>query len=178
MELLIRNAEGNVSPPDREYAAKKLGKLERFLHQAQKVEMVHREDKLMHHLEVTVFADGLTIRGEEHDESVRAAIDRVASKLESRLRKFKGRLIDRHRGRGNHVPAGYSEVADEEEVDESIRVVEHKQFLVKPMGVEEAALQMEMSDQNFFVFRNEADQQFTVLYKRKDGKYGLMHPEM
>lgn len=180
MELLVRNAEGNVSDRDRDYAAKKLGRLDRYLHQAQKVEMVHREEKQMHHLEVTVFADGMTIRGEEHDLSIRAAIDRVADKLETRMRKFKGRLIDRHRKKGSHIPNGLVEehVEPDETENGVIRVSEHKHFLVKPMSVEEAALQMEMIDHAFFVFKNESDGQFSVLYRKKDGSFGLMHPEV
>jgi putative sigma-54 modulation protein len=179
MELLVRNAEGNIPDGEREYAARKLGKLERFLNQAQKVEMVHREDKLQHHVEITVFADGMTIRGEEHDSSLRAAIDKVSDKLENRLKRFKGRLVDRHRRKGNHVPIGLTEEpAAEEDSHPPFKLAEHKQFLVKPMSVEEAALQMEMVDHPFFVFRNEEDQQFAVLYKRKDGRYGIMHPEI
>lgn len=178
MEVLVRNAEGNVSQADREYAAKKLGRLDRYLHQAQKVEMVHKEDKLQHHVEITVFADGMTIRGEEHDESLRAAIDRVSDKLEVRLRKFKGRLVDRHRRKGNHIPSGFAEVAEDEVVDEHVHIVEHKHFLIKPMSIDEAALQMEMMSIPFYAFQSEKNNQLTIIYKRKDGKVGLMHPEM
>lgn len=179
MEVLVRNAEGNVSQSDREYAAKKLGRLDRYLHRATKVEMVHREEKLAHHVEITVFADGLTIRGEDHDASLRAAIDKVSDKLEVRLRKFKTRMVDRHRRHGNHIPQGFQEVAPDEEEDEShVKVAEHKHFLVKPMSVDEAALQLEMISMPFYAFKNDADGQFSVLYRRKDGKYGLMHPEL
>lgn len=184
MELLVRNAEGNLKPVDREYAAKKLGRLDRFLNKATKVEMVHREEKHSRHnghrVEITVFADGLCIRGEEYDTEIRAAIDRVSDKLESRLLRFKERLIDRHRRKGNNVPPALASLPEEEPNDSipHVEIRERKQFLLKPMTVDEAALQMEMVDHPFFVFRNEDTGRFEVLYKRRDGRYGLLQPEV
>ncbi len=179
MEVLVRNAEGNVSKKDREYAAKKLGRLDRFFNSAQKVEMVHREEKLGHRIEITVFADGFTIRGEESDSSLHAAIDKVSDKLETRLRKLKGRIVTSHRRRGHPVPAALEEVDEghDETSNGHISIKERKQFLLKPMSTDEAALQMEMVGHPFFVFKNETTGQVAVLYKRKDCKYGLIEPE-
>lgn len=178
MDVLVRNAEGNVSKIDREYAAKKLGRLDRYFNSAQKVEMVHRAERNGHRIEITVFADGFTIRGEEHDADLQAAIDKVSDKLENRLRKLKGRLIRAHRGRGNQgLPPALAEAATEPDEDAHIQIRERKQFLLKPMTADEAALQLEMVDHPFYVFKNEATQQFAVLYRRKDGKYGLIAPE-
>ncbi|GMV88873.1 MAG: ribosomal subunit interface protein [Chthonomonas sp.] len=176
MEVLVRNAEGNVTQRDREYAAKKLGRLDRYFSQAQKVEMVHRKEKHGHRIEITVFADGLTVRGEEHDLTVRAAIDRVTDKLETRLRRLKGRLLHNHRKRGATPPSALQEIhADEEEAD-LLPLAERKQFDPKPMSIEEAALQMEMVDHPFFVFTNSETRRTEVIYKRRDGKYGLLEP--
>jgi len=181
MDLLVRNAEGNVSKRDRDYAALKLGKLDRYFHAAQKVEMVHREEGLGHRIEITVFADGFTIRGEEFDSNVHAAIDKVSDKLESRLRKLKGRIISTHRRRGHGVPPALEDHADEAEThlngNGHFEVKERKSFLLKPMSPEEASLQMEMVDHPFFVFKNEISGQIAVLYKRKDQRYGLIEPE-
>lgn len=176
MELLVRNAEGNVPPKQRDYAAKKLSKLERYFHKANKVEMVHSEQKGIHRLEVTVFADGFIIRGDESDTSLKSCIDRVSEKLESRLRKLKRRLVDSHRRRGaKEIPIALEE-SHEEEHDHA-KIVERKQFLLKDMSADEAALQMELVDHPFFVFRNSDSGRFSVLYKRKDGNYGLVEPE-
>lgn len=177
MEVLVRNAEGNLSPHDREYAAQKLGKLDRFFHQAQKVEIVHREMKLGHRIEVTVFADGFTVRGEEIDSSVRAAIDIVSEKLDVRLRRLKQRMVQHHRKGGKKIPQGLVEEPEPDHVDQ-FEIKERKTFLVKPMAADEAALQMEMVGHPFFVFRNEDTNRVEVLYKRKDGKYGLLQPEV
>lgn len=177
MEFLVRNAEGNVTMRDREYAAEKLGKLERFFHQAQKVEMVHREEKSGHRLEITVFADGFTIRGEDTEPTLREAIDRVCDKLEARLKRLKGRLVKSHRKKGFAPPAGL-ESDQEAENDGFIEIRERKTFLLKPMSPEEAALQMEMVGHPFFVFKNELSSQIEVLYKRRDGQYGILQPEI
>ncbi|MEQ1823035.1 MAG: ribosome-associated translation inhibitor RaiA [Fimbriimonadaceae bacterium] len=175
MEVLVRNAEGNVSAQDREYAAKKLGRLDRFFNAAQRVEMVHRTDKLGHRVEITVFADGYTIRGEEHDANLLAAIDKVGDKLEGRLRKLKTRLVDSHRKRGTEkLPPGLEEPHHEEH---HVEIKERKTFLLKPMSPDEAALQLEMVDHPFFIFRNEDTNRISVLYRRKDGRYGLLEPE-
>ncbi len=177
MELLVRNAEGNVPERHRDYAAKKLGKLDKYFHKATRVEMVYHEQKGKHRLEVTVFADGFTVRGEERDSSLRACIDRVSDKLEKRLSSLKGRLIDSHRRRGaKRMPAALSE--EKPPKAPQTRIVERKQFLVKPMSPDEASLQMELVGHPFFVFRNSDSGQFAVLYKRKGGTYGLLEPEM
>lgn len=183
MEVLVRNAEGNLSERDREYAAKKLSRLDRFFHQAHKVEIVHREEKQAHkpshRIEITVFADGFTVRGEEHDESVAAAIDKVSEKLENRLRRLKSRLIKNHRRKGAQVPNGLViEEEHPEEHEEHVEIRERKTFLLKPMSIDEAALQLEMIDHPFFLFKNEQSGSVELLYRRKDGRYGLLQPEM
>ncbi|MCX7799229.1 MAG: ribosome-associated translation inhibitor RaiA [Fimbriimonadales bacterium] len=177
MEVLVRNAEGNVSERDREYAAKKLGRLSRYFNQAQRVEMVHREERGGHRVEITVFADGLTIRGEEHDSNLRAAIDHVSDKLENRLKRLKERMRTHARKRGVELPPALAEEDEEPVENHEVRVKERKQFLLKPMTVEEAALQMEMLGHPFFVFKNRDSNAIEVLYKRKDGHYGLLQPE-
>ncbi len=177
MEILVRNAEGNLSHSDKDYAAQKLGKLDRYFHQANKVEIVHREEKLSHRIEITVFADGFTVRGEEHDASVRAAIDKVSEKMENRLRRLKTRIIHNHRRKGHAPPTGLQEEPHESSEDHALDIRERKQFVLKHMSPEEAALQLEMIDHPFFVFRSEDSGNVEVLYRRKDGKYGLLQPE-
>jgi putative sigma-54 modulation protein len=177
MEIMVRNAEGSLGQKDREYAIAKMGKLQRFFNHAQRVEIVHREDKRGHRIEVTVFADGFTVRGEEADHSPRAAIDLVAEKIENRLRRLKTRIVQRYRRKGGKVPEAYAEDTNHQAGEEPFEIKERKTFLVKPMATEEAALQMEMVGHPFFVYRSEDSGQIEVLYKRKDGRYGLLQPE-
>ncbi|MBL8065370.1 MAG: ribosome-associated translation inhibitor RaiA [Chthonomonadaceae bacterium] len=180
MDILIRNAEGNLSNEDREYAVKKLGKLDRYFHVATKVEIVHRQEKQSHRpahrVEVTVHADGLFLRGEDHDVSIHAAIDKVSDRMETRLKKLKHKLASAYRTRGKAVPPALEETSDYMEEDRS-PVVERKRFVMKPMGLEEAILQMELSGHPFFMFRNEHGAS-ELLYKRESGGYGLLSPDM
>jgi len=182
MEVLIRNAEGNLSQKDRDYAAKKLGKLDRYFNKATKVEFVHREvhrgKRDAHKVEVTIFADGLVIRGEEEDASIQAAIDIVGDKLENRLRRIKKRLVSKYRHSGDTIPKGFEEEAPDDEQSDRIQLKERKQFLVKPQTIEEAALEMDLLGYPFFVFKNEYTNRVEVLYRRKDGAYGLLEPEV
>lgn len=182
MEVLIRNAEGNLSASDREYAAAKLGRLDRYFNKASRVELVHRElhhgKKPSHRVEVTIFADGLTVRGEEEDQSVTAAIDLVGEKLENRLRRIKKRLVNKYRHSGESIPKGFEEPSSVEEADERAVIKERKQFLVKPQSIDEAALEMDLLGYPFFVFKNEYTNRVEVLYRRKDGAYGLLEPEV
>lgn len=177
MEVLVRNAEGNLTAKDLEYAAKKLGHLDRYFNRAKKVEIVHREEKLTHHIEVTVFADHFTVRGEEDDASITAAIDKVADKLENRLRKLKSRLVKNHRRKGADIPKGLVDEQEPHDDDHHVDIKARKQFLLKPMVLEEAALQMELIDHPFFVFRNEVSNELEILYKRKDGRFILFLAE-
>lgn len=176
METLLRNAEGNLAPNDREYAAKKLGRLDRYFRHANRVEIVHRAEKLGHKIEVTVFADGLTLRGEERDASVRAAIDLVAEKLESRLRKVKGRLAKEQKRRGHReLPEELVEAELEPEF-EGMKVTQRKTFMLKPMSLEEALLQMELLGHPFFLFTNQDTRQTEVVYRRSNGTAGHLSP--
>lgn len=172
MELLVRNAEGNVPRRHRDYAAKKLSKLSRFFNKATRVEMVHSEQKGKHSLEVTVFADEFKIRGEERDSSLQACIDRVSEKLERRLRRLKHRLIDSHRRRGSKkLP---TELAGAQSPPrKSLPKFERTRIPVKPMSPEEAALQMDLVDQPFMPFHDPESGKTSLIYRMRTGGYGI-----
>lgn len=176
MEILVRNAEGFVSSRDRDYATQKLGRLGRYCPTAQRVELVHRKDRGLHRLQITIFAGGQTVRGEEQDASLTAAIDKVFDKLHAQLTKLKGKLTSGHR---RQPSLGHASVeAPREEPTPTKMLKERKTFLVKPMSAQEAAMQMDLMDVPFFVYKDEDSSQMSVLYKRKDGHYGLLEPEM
>lgn len=183
MEVLVRNAEGNLDVTDRDFAAQKLGRLDRYFNKASRVELVHRElrygKREAHRVEVTIFADGMTVRGEEEDANLRAAIDLVAEKLENRLRRIKKRLVNKYRHNGAAIPKGFEDHDHvEEEPEDHVVIKERKQFLIKPQTIDEAALEMDLLGYPFFVFKNEHTNRVEVLYKRKDGKFGLLEPEV
>ncbi len=97
LEVTFRNAHGNLSDKDRDYASRKLGKLDRYFPSATRVELAHVEDRSGHKLEVTIFARGQVLRGEVLNHNAQAAIDKVADKMETRLRRLKSKLQKRKR---------------------------------------------------------------------------------
>jgi putative sigma-54 modulation protein len=119
----------------------------------------------------------MTLRGEETDGTVQAAIDKVADKLENRLRRLKSRIIKSHRHKGRPVPNGLEE-NHAEPADHEPAIVEFKRFRLKPMTVEDAGLQLEMLGHPFFVFLNSESGQTEVIYKREDGDFGLIAPDL
>lgn len=181
LEVTVRNANGHLNDRHRDYAAKKLGKLDRYFHSASRLELAHTEEKRGHKIEVTVFADGMHLRGEETDEHVNAAIDKVADKLETRLRRLKSRLIKRHRHKGAQLPLGLQEselqTEEEPELDEAVHIAHERHYDMRPMSLEDAGLYLEMLDHPFFVFHNVESNRVEVLYKRKDGSYALVTPQ-
>lgn len=181
LEVLVRNAQGNLTDDNKEYAARKLGKLDRYFAAASRVEMAHTEDKRgLHEIEVTVYADGIMLHGHERDDNLNAAIDKVADKLETRLRRLKTKLLKRARGHGMQVPVGLEEIPEAEAVlgADSGHLAENRVYSMKPVSVEEAILQLELMDHDFYVFRNVVNDQVEVVYRRAKGGFGLMGPDI
>ncbi len=97
LDITIRNANGTLTEKDREYAAKKLGRLGRCHKAAARVELSHRCDRHIHHIDVTVLVDGQPVRAHESDEFCHAAIDRAVDKLAAQIKKLNRRAVDRSR---------------------------------------------------------------------------------
>lgn len=104
-----------------------------------------------------------------------AAIDLVVDKLERQLLKHRKKIIDRHRHSG-HFQNDYLEFEDDD--NEHLRIVRSKRFAMKPMDAEEACMELELLGHDFFVFRNADTDEVNVVYKRKNGAFGLIEPEI
>lgn len=180
MKFNIRGENIEVTPALREYVEKKLGRIERYF-EAPPTSDVHvtlSVIKGVHNVEVTIPITGVLLRGEVVHDDMYAAIDLVVDKLERQIRKHKtkvNRKIRQEGGLKNFFreiePAGLPF-----EEDEEFELVRTKRFDLKPMDVDEAILQMNMVGHSFFVFANSASNQVNVVYKRNDGKYGLIEP--
>jgi len=174
----------------RQYVTTKLAKLPRHFDQIQDAQVVfsvsrNRSVERAQIVEVTVWCDGLVLRAEEHSEDMYASIDRAVEKLERQIEKYRSRIIEkrrldesrrRRRDQQSAEAALRTEPAPPAEL-EALQVVRTKRFAMKPMAADEAVLQMELLGHTFFVFRNASTQQVNVLYKRRDGDYGLIEPE-
>lgn len=152
------------------YVEKKLSKLEKFFNEstlAQVTLSVQKDDQIV---EVTVHHEGMLFRAEIRDADMYSAIDKVTDVIERQIRKQKTRLEKR-------LKAGaFSDYADSEDVAEEaeFKIVKSKKYESKPMSVEEAILQMNLLHHDFYIFNNAETMDKEVVYKRKDGNYGLI----
>ena len=168
MKITYSGKNMEVSEYLRELADKKLAKLERYFPEDTVVQVTMAVEKNRHIIEVTIPYAGGIIRGEEVTSDMYASIDNVIAKLEKQIIRHKSKLEKTLRYEGE--PSEYDYDEDE---DDSPRIVRVKRFSMKPMSVEEAALQMELLGHSFFVFTNDETEEMNVIYKRKDGNYGL-----
>ncbi len=174
----------DVTPALRQYAEEKLGKLVRYFEQVQEAQVVlsvERHDRLgkAQVVEVTVWGDGIILRGEEASEDMYASIDLVVEKLRKQIEKYRSRVIQKRRideSRKRHRRAVSAEAALRAGPSEP-SVVRIKRFAMKPMTVEDAVIQMELLGHSFFVFRSAETEEVNVLYRRTDGQFGLIEPE-
>ena len=175
MRLQVHGRNVEVTDTLREYAEQKLGKLERQLHDLTRVELelaVERNPSIAANqvAEATIWTKGPVLRAREATTDMRASIDQLTDKLQRQVKHYRQKR--RRKTRGNGGVEGVPLVTDESEP----RIVKTKQFAVKPMTAEEAVLQLELIGHDFFVFRNVESGEINVVYRRKDGDYGLIEP--
>ncbi|NLX76732.1 MAG: ribosome-associated translation inhibitor RaiA [Clostridiaceae bacterium] len=175
MKFIVNGKNTEVSDALRERAIKKLSKIEKFFKADAECYITFEVEKSRHICEVTIVSRGLFIRAEETTNDMYASIDMVIDKLERQIRKNKTKLGKRIR-QESVIPDNF-EIKEEIEEEQNFKVVKSKRFAIKPMDVEEAILQMNLLGHNFFVFSNAETDEVNVVYKRKDGNYGLIEPE-
>ncbi|NMB36173.1 MAG: ribosome-associated translation inhibitor RaiA [Firmicutes bacterium] len=175
MQINVRGKNIEITPALQEYVDKRLRKLEKYFDtqiDAQTTLSVVRED---HIVEVTIVINGLILRGEESTNDMYASIDLVVDKLERQMHKYKTKINRKLRQKGKKgLSEKLADLGKEEETEP--RVVRTKRFIMKPMPIEEAILQLNLLGHDFFVFTNADTEEINVLYKRKDGNYGLIEP--
>ena len=179
IKITARNME--VSEALARQIEKKLNKLDKFFAEDITAQVKLSCEKNMNLIEVTIPVDGIILRSEEKTQDMYASIDLVVDKLVRQLRRHKTRLRKRLKEE-SFVPdaAVEFEAPDpdmEEDEPEGPVVYRVKRFPVKPQDVEEAILQMQLLGHDFYVFSNAATGEVNVLYRRKDGRYGLIEPD-
>jgi putative sigma-54 modulation protein len=179
MRLQVKGKNVEVSDSIRRYAEEKLHKLEPQLHALTQVELELRVEKnpsisANQVAEATVWTKGPTLRAREASSDMKASIDQLTEKLLRQIEHYRAKR-SRRQVRGNGIPPGGSmSIPDDETVPQ---IVKTKQFAVKPMSAEEAALQLELVGHDFFVFRSDESGDVNVIYRRRDGGYGLIEPQ-
>jgi len=183
MQLNIKGKNFEVTDRLRKYVDQKVGKLDRYLPGIIEawVELSVEDTKAAQDrqvAQVTLRTDRVILRAEEHSDDMFTAIDTVLEKVNRQIDRYKGKRKSRRRGTDVAVEPGVLEAEAVEAEEEPASIVRVKRFPITPMHPEEAIEQMELLGHDFFVFYNAEIGQVNVLYRRKDGNYGLLQPEV
>ena len=176
MTFIIIGKNIDVTPGLKEAVESKLGKLERYFTPETEINVTLSVQKERQKIEVTIPVKGDIIRSEQVSSDMYVSIDLVEEVIERQLRKYKNKLIAKHQEGGNFKQE-FFENEDNTPDDDEIRIVRTKRFGIKPMYPEDACVQMELLGHDFFVFCNAETDEVNVVYRRKNGTYGLIEPE-
>lgn len=176
LQYVGKNIE--VTDTLREVADKKYNRLGKYFQQDLEGTVTFVVEKNQRIAEVTLYLPGTILRSEQSTDDMYTSIDRTVDALESQIRKYKTKL-QKHNRHASTIRFDNIEIEeeDDEERVEEMRIVKRKRFDLRPMGPEEAALQMELLGHNFYVYRDGETDGVSVIYKRKDGDYGVIEAD-
>ncbi|MCL6591175.1 MAG: ribosome-associated translation inhibitor RaiA [Firmicutes bacterium] len=177
MQVTITGKNIEITDALREYAEKKAAKISKFFEKGPieaKVTLSTERDK--HVVDIIVSINGLLLKGEEKTGDMYSSIDGAIDKVERQILKYKTRINRKLHATDNRVVIASAPLSSEEAP--AVPVIKRtKKFAVKPMKAEEAVMQMDFLGHDFYVFRNCETEEVNVVYRRKDGAYGLIEPE-
>lgn len=175
MRFTITGKNIEVTDGLRSAVEEKIGKLDKYFSSETEAIVTLSVEKDRQKIEVTIPVKGSIIRAEEVSNDMYVSVDLVEEIIERQLRKYKNKIIESKQAAAefnrNYVEEDYE---DEPE----IKIVRSKKFGIKPMDPEEACIQMELLGHNFYVFSNAQTDEVNVVYRRKNGTYGLIEPEL
>ena len=176
MDLQITGQSIEILPTVKDYIEKKFGKLDRHFQNINGTKMELSEQKTKskdqrYRVQVTLDANGTLLRAEERAENLLVAIDKVVPVIDRQIERYKGKLTRKGNKNGPSIKSNLNE----EPAPELVRT---KRFTMKPMSVEDAIEQMELLGHDFFLFYNSSTKEYNLLYRRKDGNYSMIEPEL
>lgn len=174
MKINIRGEKVTITKAMKEQVESKLTKLEKYFEHPDAI-TAHvniKINNLSQIIEITIPTSKFTVRAEESHEDLYAAIDLVIDKIERQIRKNKTKIKNKYK---NIEPVDFNLELDEEDETEIKKIVKRKNIEMKPMDEEEAFIQAELLGHDFFIFKNIDEECVSVLYKRKDGLYGIIN---
>ncbi len=177
MKVTILGRKVNLRENFKELAQRKLSRFERIFDEDAEATVVATVEKNVQTVEITIRQKGMIYRAEAAEAEMNDALDQVISALGRQIRKNKARLDKKIHSAAldQYVNEWDTPIAAEEE--DEYKIVRTKHFSVKPMAVEEAILQMNLLGHSFYMFRNYETNEICVVYKRKNGDYGLLEPD-
>jgi putative sigma-54 modulation protein len=183
IQILVNTSEMEMTPHLKEYVDKKINKLSRFLENIDEARVELKYDRAVrsasdkHVAQMTISGKNLLLRAEERSDDIYTSIDAALDKLHRRVEKVKGKRLD------SRVEAGLDIAAESEEAPEPAAtgqlIIRRKKFRLEPMSEAEAIEQMQMlGHEEFFLFQNLQTAAVNVIYKRRDGTYGILEPDI
>lgn len=172
MNVIVTGRHLDVTPALKKYAEEKVKKFNRYLSNISEAIVTLSVEKYRHKVEVLLKVNGVLIQAEGITGEIYSSIDEVVEKLERQVKKYKEKLVSHRMG---EEKAGVTQM-EATAVEETGRIIKNKKFELKPMSPDEAAMQMELLDKIFFVFTNDSSGNINVIYRRKDGNFGLIEP--
>jgi len=171
MNIIVTGRHLEITPALKTYAEKKIRRFDRYLSSIAEAIVTITVEKYRHKVEVLMKANGVLIQAEGTTNDVYSSIDEVTEKLERQVKKYKEKLVSHRKteGKPGVMPA-------EAVLPETGRIIKNKRFELRPMSPDEAAMQMELLDKDFYVFTNDNSGDINVIYRRKDGNFGLIEP--
>ncbi len=176
MEIIIHGDKIRITKAMNEYINEKLGKLDKYLENSETVRanVVVKVKNNLQTVEVTIPLKKFILRSEETNDDFYAAVDKTIDKLERQIRKQKNRIVSKK------IKPSFEfnfEVIEEPEEKDKSKIMKRKSIEVKPMSEEEAILQMELLGHQFYMYKDADTNKPAVVYKRKDGNYGVLESE-
>lgn len=176
MNFIISGKNIDVTPGLKSCIEQKLGKLERYFTPETEIIVTLSVEKERQKIEVTIPVKGHIIRSEQSSNDMYVSIDLVEEVIERQLRKYKNKLVARNQ-EGSNFKQEFFESEDTFSEDDEIKIIRTKRFGIKPMFPEDACIQMDLLGHDFYVFFNAETEEVNVVYKRKNGTFGLIEPE-
>ncbi|NLM04829.1 MAG: ribosome-associated translation inhibitor RaiA [Clostridiales bacterium] len=177
MKVIVSGKNIDITEVLRDTVEAKISKLDKYFSEGAEAQATLSVEKYRQIIEVTIPINGAILRAEESSDDMYTSIDKVVDKLIRQLRKHKVKM---QKGRSQfYETIRFENITQSDEEDDKYdpKIVKTKRFPIKPMSPEEAVLQMELIGHSFFVFANAETDEVNVVYKRKDGNYGLIEPD-
>jgi len=171
MNIIVTGRHLEVTDALKKYAEAKIKKFDRYLTNITEATITLSIEKYRHKAEVLLKVNGYLIQAEGITGEIYSSIDEVVEKLERQVKKYKEKLVSHRKGEGK---TSVTQIAASP--GETGRIIKNKTFELKPMSQDEAAMQMDLLDKDFFIFTNEITGNINVIYRRKDGNFGLIEP--
>jgi putative sigma-54 modulation protein len=178
--MQISVAFRNVEPSEhlKNYAENRMGRLKKYLEEPIEIHLVLSIQKFRHTVDATISSDGVKIKAQEETGDLYSAIDMVLDKIEKQVKKHRDRVKDRKSdGKPKPTTEGGTVLEESEaEEEKGPEIIKTERIFAKPMDAEEAFMQLKLSSNEFLVFTNAKTRQINVIYRRKDGNFGLIEP--